>query len=62
MQCVSCSSEKFTEKKVLFHHKIKDELVEFSAPAFVCSKCNDALMNSEQMDFLLKTIKDKINQ
>ena len=59
MQCVSCTCEKFTEKKVRISSEIKDEIVEVIAYAFVCSACNDTLMDSDQMDFLRKSTVDQ---
>ena len=60
MQCVSCSGENFTEKEVPIKAEIKDETIEVIATAFVCSECNDTLMNSDQMDFLRKAVKKRI--
>lgn len=59
MKCMHCGCEKFTEKKVRFNPTVKDEIVEVIAPAFVCSECNEALMNSEQMNFLRKVSADE---
>ncbi len=60
MQCVSCSSEDFTEKDVLISSEVGDEIIEVIAPAFVCSACNDTLMSSDQMNVLIKAVKKRM--
>lgn len=59
MKCIRCGCEKFTKKKVRFNPMIKDKVVEVIVPAFVCSECNETLMNSEQMNFLRKAGADE---
>ena len=59
MKCLYCDSENFEKKNVRFNPEIRGEEIEVIALAFVCSKCQEPLMDAEQMNILRKTAADQ---
>jgi putative zinc finger/helix-turn-helix YgiT family protein len=62
MECLKCNNTHFLKKKIRFNPTIKDETVEVIASCFVCSKCHEPLMNTEQMNFLRNAAANKYRQ
>lgn len=56
MKCINCDNESFTEKRVRLSPELKGKVLEVVSPAFVCNHCKEPLMNSKQMNALLKAI------
>ncbi len=54
MKCLHCAGEEFVDKACRFTPKIKRRKVEVIARAMVCKNCQNALMNDEQMNYLMK--------
>ena len=59
MECLKCNCTKFSTNRVRFCPEIKGEIVEVISPSFVCKKCGETLMNTEQMDLLRRAAADK---
>lgn len=59
MKCLTCNGVNFSIKTMRFNPKLKGETLELLLPAHVCNKCEEALMDSEQMSALRKAAADK---
>lgn len=58
MKCINCNNEKFEEKNIRFTPEIKGEEVEVIAQASVCTKCNEPIVDAQQMNVLRKKAAD----
>ncbi|MGE3262640.1 MAG: type II TA system antitoxin MqsA family protein [Bacteriovoracia bacterium] len=58
MKCLNCNSEKFEEKRIRVPLEFRGETIEAIVPAFVCVKCEEPLMNDEQMSALRQEVAD----
>jgi len=52
MKCLNCDGTKFETKKVSIRSEYNGEAVDVIVPSFVCAKCKEQQMDSEQMDVL----------
>lgn len=59
MKCLHCNGEDFEEKKIRVTPEIKGEEVEVVVSASVCTKCNQPLMNDQQMNQLRRAAADQ---
>lgn len=50
MKCVACNGARFDRKRVRFPVEIKGETVDVLSEAFVCEKCGESQMDTEQMN------------
>lgn len=58
MKCLRCDNDHFDKKRIRFPVELKDEMIEILTEAFVCSKCGESQMDSEQMNQLRKASAD----
>lgn len=62
MKCLHCECEKFEEKNLRFTPEIRGEEVEVVVPSFVCTQCQESLMDGNQMNVLRRAAADKYRQ
>lgn len=60
MNCLKCSNASFVEQQVRFSPEIKGQIIEFLLPCMVCENCETPLIDTQQMDKMLQTVKDKL--
>ena len=58
MKCLNCNATDFKNKKIRFNPVIKNEEVTVVLPAYICVKCDETLMDNEQMNALRKGAAD----
>lgn len=54
MECLHCNNNQFDTKKIRFPVDLKGEIMKVLSEAFVCSKCGESQMDSEQVNKLRK--------
>jgi YgiT-type zinc finger domain-containing protein len=55
MKCLKCNGDKFEIKEKVYSPYINGKNIEITSSAYICSNCNESLMDSKQMDeFLYK--------
>jgi putative zinc finger/helix-turn-helix YgiT family protein len=59
MKCLYCDNGQFDKKRIRFPVELKGETLEVLSEAFVCSKCGESQMDSEQMNQLRKISADE---
>ncbi|HLG18706.1 MAG TPA: type II TA system antitoxin MqsA family protein [Bdellovibrionota bacterium] len=59
MKCLACGNTKFEDKKTRMEVRVKDTPLDVIVSAMVCTKCNESMMNDEQMNRLRKTAADE---
>lgn len=59
MKCLHCDNDQFDKKRIRFPVELKGETIEVLSEAFVCSKCGEPQMDSEQMNKLRKVSADE---
>jgi putative zinc finger/helix-turn-helix YgiT family protein len=62
MKCLNCDNDKFEVRNTRFTPEIKGEEVEVIVPAFICSKCQNSLMDGDQMNVFRRKASDKYRQ
>ncbi len=58
MKCLHCNNTRFERKKIRFPVELKGETLDVLSEAFVCSKCGDSQMDTEQMNHFRKIAAD----
>jgi len=41
MECLACDSQNMSEQKLRFEGELKEDILEFIAPAFKCADCGE---------------------
>jgi YgiT-type zinc finger domain-containing protein len=50
MKCLYCDNDQFDKKRIKLPVELKGKILEVISEAFVCSKCGESQMDSEQMN------------
>jgi putative zinc finger/helix-turn-helix YgiT family protein len=59
MKCLNCDSTNFETRSMRFDTKYADETLEVVAPAHVCKRCEEPLMDNDQMNVLRQAAADR---
>ncbi len=59
MKCLHCENNQFDKKRIRFPVELKGKTIEVLSEAFVCSKCGESQMDSEQMNKLRRLSSDE---